>query len=303
MTSIEAALDRLVAAYIASGGNPAEFDPVDEAGLDGLRRRVAPLRLPVDIEHVWRRFQEEGVPGIVDMNSLGTVEMAMGSMGQTFQSRALLVIGAGRATCFLELDDPDGTGGGAVWTLEEFAAEMHEVAPSLATLIDATATAWEEGVVRLSDQHPFPWAAWDEEGWRRLKAKLLPIGRVAGSRPTGWLPRWLAAEGLTAQDAAPGRPTATIRELMARASRWTGTETIRGRVTSMVGAMSASGPAIDDGTGTMLVYVPLEADPFRLLTAGRDAELDVRSFPKGMEVEPPFDADGFDALAVAVRDP
>jgi hypothetical protein len=302
MTMIEAALDRLVAAYLAAGGTTDEFDPVHEPELDDLRRRVAPLRLPDEIEPVWRRFQELGVPGIVDTNSMSTAELAIGALGQTFQSRALLVVGSGgRAMCFLELDDPDGTGGGAVWTLEEFAPEMHEAAPSLAALFDATAVAWEQGIVRLSEAHPFPWAAWDLDAWNRLKAELLPVGRVAGSRPAGWLPRWLTAEGMTAHDVGPHGPTATIRDLQARQTPWTEPETIRGRVRSMVAAIS-SGPVIDDGTGEMAVYVPPEADPFRLLTLGKDAELDVRSFPTGMEVEPPFDPDAFDALAVAVRD-
>jgi hypothetical protein len=302
MTMIEAALDRLVAADRAAGGTTDEFDPAAEAELDDLRRRAAPLRLPVEIEHVWRQFQEQGVPGSVDTNPLGTVELAIGAMGQTFQSRALLVIGSGgRAGCFLELDDPDGTDGGAVWTLEEFAPEMHEAAPSLAALFDATATAWEQGIVRLSEKHPFPWAAWDEEAWDRLKAELLPVGRVAGSRPVGWLPRWLAAEGLTTRDVTPHGPTVTIGDLKARETPWTETETVRGRVRSMAAAMS-SGSVIDDGTGEMLVYVPHEADRFRLLTWGKDSELDVRSFPAGMAVDPPFDPDAFDALAVAVRD-
>jgi hypothetical protein len=250
---------------------------------------------------VWHRFQETGVPGIVDTNPLGSVETAIGAMGHTFQSRALLAIGSGRATCYLELDDPDGTGGGAVWTLKEFAPEMHEVAPSLAALLDVTAVGWEQGIVRLSEEHPFPWAAWDEEAWERLKGELLPVRRVAGSRPAGWLPRWLAAEGLAPRDVAPRGRTATIRELLSREARWTETETVLGRVRSMVSAMS-SGPLIDDGTGEMMVYVPNEADRFRLLTWGKDAELDVQLFPTGMEVEPPFDPDAFDAVAVAVRD-
>ena len=62
MTMIEAALDRLVAAYMAAGGTTDEFDPVDEAELDDLRRRAAPLRLPVEIEHVWRQFPGTGRP-------------------------------------------------------------------------------------------------------------------------------------------------------------------------------------------------------------------------------------------------
>jgi hypothetical protein len=298
---IETALARLVAGYVAAGGTTDTFDPVDEAALDDLRQRVAPLRLPTDIERVWRSFEKSGVPGIVDTNSLATVELAQGAMGQTNQSRALLVMGSGRATCYLELLDPDGANGGAVWTLEEFAPEMLQVAPSLALLLDATATAWERGIVRLSTEHPFTWAAWDDEAWAQLKAEVLPGPRIAGSRPAGWLPRWLAAEGLTARDVAPRGPTATVGELLARGSRWTGIETVRGRVLSMVSATS-SAAEIDDGTGELLVYLPHGADPFRLLTWQKDAELDVQAFPAGMEVEPPFDPDSFAALAVAVRD-
>ena len=301
MTSIEAALDRLLAAYTAAGGSTEEFDPVDEAELDDLRRRVAPLRVPVEIEHVWHQYQELGVPGIVDTNPLGTVETAIGAMGQTFQSRALLSIGSGRARCWLELDDPDGTGGGAVWTLVEFAPEMHEAAPSLAALLDATAAAWERGIVRLSEAHPFPWAAWDEEAWDGLKGELLPVGRAAGSRPAGWLPRWLAAEGLTAAEVAPRGPSTTVAELLAAGVAWRDTETVRGRVTSLVAAM-AGATTIDDATGELVVYVPRAADPFWLLRIGDEFELDVDRFAAGISVEPPFDANGFDAIARAVRD-
>ena len=301
MSEIEAALARLVAAYTAAGGTTEEFDPVDDADLDDLRRRVAPLRLPIEIEHVWRRFQELGVPGIIDTNSLASVETVIGAMGHTFQSRVLLSIGSGRARCYLELHDADGTGGGAVWTLREYEPEMYEVAPSLTALLDVTAAAWERGIARLSDKHPFPWAAWDEDGWDRLKADRLPTGRVAGSRPAGWLLRWLAVEGLTAVDVAPHGPTASITELLAADATWRETQTVRGRVTSLVGAETKAA-VISDGTGELLVYVPDYADPFGLLTFDSEAELDVLRFSPGTEVHPLFDPSAFEALAVAIRD-
>jgi hypothetical protein len=301
VSTIAGALERLLAAYSAAGGTTEEFDPASEAELDALRDLVAPLRLPSEIEYVWRRFQEQGVPGIVDMNSLGTVEQATGAAPYTSLSRVLLTIGSGRATCYLELDDANGHGGGAVWTLEEFAPEMREVAPSLAALLNATAIAWERGVVRLSEEHPFPWAAWNDDAWEQLKSEVIPAGRFAGSRPEGWLPRWLAAEGLTPSDVVPRGPTTKIADLLARGERWTGPETVRGAVTSIVSSTSVAG-VIDDGSGSVVVYVPHDADPFRLLTLGKEAELDVRRFPAHMDVDPPFAADGFDALAVAVRD-
>lgn len=302
MARIEAAFERLVTAYVAAGGTTDEFDPADEAQLDELRRLVAPLRLPNEIEWLWRQFQQHGVPGLIDTNSLASVDLAIGAAPFTSQSRALLTIGSGRATCYLELHDADGAGGGAVWSVEEFARDMHEVAPSLAALVDATAIAWERGIARLSNEHPFPWAAWDEERWERLKADVLPSGRVAGARPAGWLPRWLAAEGLVRADVAPRGATTTIGALHGLGSAWTETQTIRGVVSSMVSSLTASGPIVDDGTGDLAVYVPHAADPFRLLVWRQESELDVRPFPPGMEVEPPFDAAAFGALVVAVRD-
>ena len=302
MVDIETAVERLLTAYVAAGGT-SNFDPADEEDLAGLRTFISPLHLPDQIEYVWRRYQEEGPPGALDMMSLGTVEMAIGAAPYTDQSRALLTIGSGGGRlCYLELNDADGLGGGAVWTLEEFAPQMHEVAPSLAALLDATATAWELGIVRLSKEHPFPWAAWDEPAWHRLKAEVLPAGRVASSRPAGWLPRWLAAEGLTADAVRPRGPTTTIGALLGRGEAWTGIATIRGRVRSLGSTITAVSAMLDDGTGEIAVYVPAIADPSRLLSLDRELEVDVRRFPAGTEVEPPFETGDFAALAVRVRD-
>ena len=302
MTRIEEAIDRLVRAYLTAGGSAAEFDPATAAELDALRQSVAPQLLPREMTVLWGTFQELGVPGIIDTNPLCRVETAIGAQGHTFQSRALLSIGSGgRARCFLELDDAGGSGGGAVWTCEEFSPEMREAAPSLAALLDATATAWERGIVRLSEAHPFPWAAWDEAAWARLKAELLPRGRIAGSRPSGWLPRWLAAEGLIATDVVPRGPSSTIDALLAKGDAWRTAETVRGRVVSLVGA-NASGATLDDGTGRITVYVPPGVDSFALVRFHGDIELDVERFPPNVVVEPPFDADAFDAVARSVRD-
>ena len=190
MEDIDRALERLLRAYAAAGG-PASFDPADPADLDELRAMVAPLRIPIEIEHVWALFQEEGPPFIVDTLPLATVRLAIDAAPHSFQSRALLLVGSGGSRqCFLELHDADGTGGGSIWGVEESEPEMREVSPSLVDLITGTAIAWERGIARLREDYPFPWAAWDEEAWERLKAEVLPVGRVAGARPAGWLPRW-----------------------------------------------------------------------------------------------------------------
>ena len=254
---IDVALERLLTAYAAAGGTMNDADPASPRELQALRKMVAPLRVPDELEVLWRRFQTEGPPGILDTQSLETLEVAVGAARYSALSRALLVIGAGAGTlCYIELHDARGTGGGGVWTLEEFGSEVHEVAPSLAALLGAVAIAWERGIVRLSEHHPFPWAAWDEPAWEHLKAEVLPAGRKAGARPSGWLERWLEAEGLTAADVAPHGSTATIARLLARGDAWTGAETIRGRVRFVAGNPDFAAVTIDDGSGDMSVYVP-----------------------------------------------
>ena len=69
-----------------------------------------------------------------------------------------------------------------------------------------------------------------------------------------------------------------------------------------LGSRASRPTRIDDATGELVVYVPRAADPFWLLRFGDDFELDVHRFPAGASVEPPFDANGFDAIARAVRD-
>jgi hypothetical protein len=298
---IDTAVERLLVAYRAAGGT-MEPDPASEAELAELRMLVAPLRLPAQLEYLWRTFQVDGPPGIIDTLPLETVEVVIGAMPYAVVPRALLLIASeGSSRAYIELDDADATGGGTVWTVEESAVEMHEVAPSLAALLETTAIAWDRGIARLSEAHPFPWAAWDASAWARLKADRLPPGRVAGSMPTRWLPRWLAAEGLTAEAVAPRGATTTIGALLLRGAAWTA-ETIRGRIRSVTATVEAAGVTLDDSTGETAVYLPRDVDRFGLVVIGRDLEVDVSPVPSDLRVVPPFDAAAFGAIAIAVRD-
>jgi len=297
---IDQPLERLLSAYCAAGGT-LEPDPVSDRELAKLRKLVAPLRLPDELVGLWQRFQNGGPPGIIDTLWLDSVELAIGAAPYAYLSRALLIVASGGSSrCYLELHDADGNGGGAVWRIEEFAPEMHEVAPSLPALLEADAIAWERGVARLSDRHPFPFAVWDEPAWARLKAEVLPPPRVAGSRPSRWLPRWLAAEGLTAADVAPHGATTTIRDLLGRGA-WTGVETIRGRVRSAAGNQDDAAVTVDDETGSLDVYLPHAADRFGLANLGREVEVDVVR-PTKRVASAIFDTAAFPVHAVTVRD-
>jgi hypothetical protein len=300
LTDIDAAIDRLLRA-VAQAGAPAPSEPASDADLEAVRAMVAPLRVPDDLQQLWRRFQE-GPRGLVDTRDLLPVELAITYAPYMNQSRALLVIATGGDQHrFIELHGPDSDDGGAIWASGTFEPDMRELAPSLAALIDAIAVAWERGIVRPTDEIRVPMVEWDEEAWERLKAELLPAGRVVGAGPSGWLPRWLAAEGLEPDDVRPQGPTASIGELLAQGGP-RDPATIRGRITSVVVTTEASGVSVDDGTGEVLVYIPRDADPFGITRIGDTFEFVVRHFPADLEVEPPFDSAAFHALATAVRE-
>ncbi len=300
MTDIDAAIERLLRA-IDRAGAPAPSNPASDADLEALRAMVAPLRVPDDLERLWRRFQD-APSQIIDTLELQPVDLTIDFAPYTNQSRALLLIASGGDRHrYVELHGAGDIDGGAVWAGGTFEPELRELAPSVAVLIDVTAVAWERGIVRPIGVVDVPRVKWDEEAWDRLKAELLPAGRVAGARPSGWLPRWLAVEGLDPRDVMPKGPTASIGTLLAQGRMVAQPATIRGRIISLATG-EALAVTVDDGTGEVLVYVPREADRFGIIRIGETFELDVRQIPADLEVVPPFDAAQFDALATTVRD-
>ena len=301
MTDIDAAIDRLLRA-VALAGAPAPSEPASDADLQAVRTMVAPLRVPNDLEKLWRRFQE-GPRGLIDTLDFLPIELAIDYAPYTNQSRALLMIASGGDQHrFIELHGPDIDDGGTIWASGTFEPDMRELAPSLADLIDVTAVAWERGIVRPTDEIRVPMVEWDEAAWEQLKAERLPIGRLVGAVPSGWLPRWLAVEGLDPGDVTPKGPTAAIGTLLEQGSTLTQPTTIRGRITSVLVTAEAQGVTVDDGTGELSVYVPREADRFGVTRIGDAFEFDVSPFPPDLAVDPPFDATGFHALATAVRE-
>ncbi len=201
----------------------------------------------------------------------------------------------------VELDDRDGTGGGAVWEGDVGDFELREVAPSLAQLVDAVATAMEQGIARPYEIGGFRVLQWDDEAWDRMRAERWPNRRTVSVRITRWLPRWLEIEGLDPSEALPRGATTTSAALREMGTAWTDTATISGSIRGLVGTAEGGGGPLDDGTGRLFVFVPRTADTFQLLQNGTPLELDVRPFDDGVEVGSTFDRSVFEAVATAVR--
>ena len=107
---------------------------------------------------------------------------------------------------FVELDDPNGAGGGAVWEGDVGDFDLREVAPSLADLIDAVATAMEMGIARPLRGGRVPHPPMGRRGLGSTEGRTL-AGTCAWSAPmtTRWPPRWLEIQGLDPGDARPAR--------------------------------------------------------------------------------------------------
>ena len=116
-----------------------------------------------------------------------------------------------------------------------------------------------------------------------------------------WLPRWLEIDGLDPRTAIPRGATTTIAELRALGPGWTETATIDGTITGLVGTVEGTRALLDDGTGTLVVFIRATVDTFRLGTNGSRVELDLRPFDSTVDVRPTFDPSGFEAFATAVR--
>ena len=281
---------------------PAPLNPAGEAELDALRAAVAPLRLPDDLVRLWRRLQG-GPPGMIDRLDLMPVSQAIEFRAIHDGPNALLTIAfESQWSRFVELDDPNGAGGGAVWEGDVGDFDLREVAPSLADLIDAVATAMELGIARPYEVGGFRILQWDDAAWDRLKAERWPergvvsalttrLAASAGSSSRGWI-------RATPVPAAPRRRS---RRSASCGNGWTDTATISGTIRGLTGSAEGSGGPLDDGTGRLFVFVPPGADPFRLLQNGTPLELDVRPFDDGVDVGSSFDRSAFEAVATAVR--
>ena len=297
---IDAAIDRLLEIAAALDLH-APLNPAAEAELDALRAGAAPLRLPDDLVRLWRRLQG-GPPGMIDRLDLMPVSQAVEFRAITDGPRALLTVAfESQWSRFVELDDPNGAGGSAVWEGDVGDFDLREVAPSLADLVDAVATAMELGIARPYEVGGFRILQWDDAAWDRLKAERWPERRVVSAVTARWPPRWLELQGLDPGDARPRGATTTIAELRELGNGWTDTATISGTIRGLSGSAEGSGGPLDDGTGRLSVFVPPGADPFRLLQNGTPLELDVRPFDEGVDVGSSFDRSAFEAVATAVR--
>lgn len=300
MPDLDEAIDRLL--RIGAEWNVLEpIRPATDAEIASLQNLVAPLRIPADLEHLWRRL-DRAPSRMVDRLDFVPVAQAIEFRKDHDWPAALLTIAyESHQFRFVELDAPDRTGGGAVWDSMYSDDDIREVAPSLADLLDAVATAWEDGIAWPYDVAGFHTTDWDHDAWEGMLAERWPARRRVSVEIVRWPSRWLEIQGIDAADAHPRGATATIAGLRTQGAGWTETATIDGIITGLVGTAEGSRVLFDDGTGQLVVFIPRGADTFQYARNGTRVELDLRPFSASVDVGPTFDPTGFDAVATAVR--
>jgi len=299
---IDEPVDRILR-VAASLDLPPTANPATDAEIESLRALVAPLRLPEEVERLYRRFQD-GPPSMIDgLDAMLPIATSIEFRRDHDWPHALLSVAyESHQFRFVELHGPDGSGGGTIWSSAYADEHIVEVAPSLSALLEVVAEAWERGVATPYTQADgYRSIEWDFDAWESLKAERLPKPRRVSVRPTRWLPRWLEIEGLDPRDAIPRGATSTVAAVLGQGRAWTDVVTLVGTIRNLVGTGVASSAVLDDGTGELVVLVPRAIDPFRLFRVGGPIALDVRPLTDPGEVPTLFEASAFEAIATAVR--
>ena len=272
-TRIDAAIDRLIAAY-ESAGLPPIRAAEDDAGekLARIEAEIRPLRLPRQLDTFWRRVDPTSItvapnpePMSLDFALHSWISHRDDAPGMT---PALLFPVCYNSHCFMfvELDGLLASGGACiVWGYG--GCPFRVTFPDLSTYLDLVAEMIEQG--ELSQQqiegrtyHHFdPDRRWDDRQAARLVAAL-PLSGFGDrieleENVREWPERWLASDGVVPRDRGPHGATTTIAELLRDADAGVDASgTIQARVRSLAGSGTGRRVAVDDGTGTLDLWCP-----------------------------------------------
>lgn len=319
------AVARLEAAYRRAGIAPPARPDVETA-LAQIRAEIAPLRLPADVERLWRLvapwtlaarpFPELSGPDF----ALDSWRMHRDEAPGMCPRILFPVAYASHAYLLVELDDGDGGGHLFAWGYGGEPFRLQHA--SVVDLLDLAAEFVEAGRIEVREHDGRLWVVFDpEDRWRDAAAARLagrpPHPRIAGTTvpedADAWPAHWRAAEGLDDEEPAPRGATTTVAELLAAAAR--GEEasgTLRAHAATTVGGPGGRRLRVDDGTGTLDVWAPSQVGAY---VRTREVEIDVVVHP-GPRTPPDTaaahraiaeraaagDLDGAQAAAVAAHD-
>ncbi len=274
---IDTALDALIAAHERAGLDPIGPAPAGvDAQLQLVRERIAPLRLPEEVDRFWRRIDPTTVRVAPTPRPSGP-KFALDGWLMHRDTRPLMyprllfpVFYESWASLSVELEDGQGSGGPLLAWAYAGGDGYRVAAPSLADYVDLLAMWIEAGEFSWVHHEGTSWPVFNGEGdWTQMRdarvAAAGPLGRLGsvrhiGDEPATWPAHWWAAEELDGDALRPRGATTTIAVLLAQAAAGvevTGTIQVRvGRTTS---SDAGSRWEVSDGTGTLDLWCPAAA--------------------------------------------
>ena len=262
--------------------------PASQGDLDAIRAAIAPLTLGADVVAMWARLQEPpAMPYPAWLAARPALNIWLEEAGESRGRFPLFPI-AYESHGFLSaglIGDPLET---LIW---QWAYDAEPATPrfrTLAVAFDAAADALQRGVFVWRHEHRYlevlDHDAWDEVVRFRNEEAVAGgvfdpgIAKLDLQSPLTWPDPWQRASGVDVQAAAPRGITATIAAYLATSPV---SATLAGTIVGLTGSAEGSRITLDDGTGSLAVWCPSEADPFNLVRIRDNIELDVLRSPGG----------------------
>lgn len=285
---MEAVVGRLQGALANIGASPL-LPSRDAAALRNVAAAVAPLRLPVEVDHFWRltegyssSFTVFPHPHATDPDfALACWQEHRSQPGMTpdllfpvcYESHAFLLV---------ELDGVHGAGGACfTWSygLEPFVL----VASDLVCYLEVAAETLEAGHLarQVHDgrvSHHFDDNEFQASLRERLRHSPHPrYGEAAeiGWNPTSWPSHWLASVGPAAEEKHDRGATTTIAALSTTGSSMGAAGRVHARVRELWGFSDGVRVTIDDGTAMLDAWCPAAVTLFGPAYDGRYYEFDL----------------------------
>jgi len=264
-SSIDRAIDRFVECQ-ARHGQPPPGDPISDEDLATVADAISPLRFPDELLAVWARFQGEKGGLAAGYRLLpakyGLEAWQMGKERLIWPLCLFPIAYESHHFVWIELQDDFDLGGGAIWKGCYGYLDVTQIAPTLADLINAIVDSWDAGIIFPSSPGS-EGLIQDDDRWLRLTSQRFgPPRAIDISKRYIWPRRWKRLSGL--EDGVPFPPGAITRiGDLASSPDWQAGRpvVVEGEVRTLM-AGPGSRCVVDDGTGTLEVWVPADLPEF-----------------------------------------
>lgn len=254
---------------------------LDDEGVEQLRAALEPMRLPQQVEHLyrWRNGGDSGVFGGWRLRPVGELlEWRAFCLEEMEEPPAWLQLFDDQCLAFTSLDVPGQPASDtSVWYGHTHDASVNRLFDSIEALVDVCADALAAGQLHDVDGRLVMDATDSVVGrqWDTLRRRRGPGTFVYPDPPAGtylsrfpdaaWPEPWLASLGRGTPELRPHEAMTTIAGLLADAGRGSATGLIEARLDRVLEMRLATYAISDDGSGQLMLEFPVGVTPFPLM--------------------------------------